>query len=147
MIAASALTLASLPVYAALFHTFSVVGLAIASDLGIFANTVALALLLHRRRLVPLSDLPWKELGKSIIIAAIAGYAGFRLSDFIHLRGSRTGDMLDLLLISAVWAVVIALGLWLLRSSLPRDLRRRQEATYPRVAERQAEELSAGIEP
>ena len=147
MIAASALTLASLPVYSALFHTFSVVGLAIASDLGIIANTVALAFLLHRRKMVPVGDLPWKELGKSVIIAAAAGYAAFRISEFVHLRGSRTGDVLDLLLITVTWAVVVALGLWLLRSTLPRDLRRRKETPYPRVAEKQAEQLSAGIEP
>jgi putative peptidoglycan lipid II flippase len=147
MIAASALTIASLPVYAALFHTFSVVGLAIASDLGIVANTVTLALLLHRRRLVPFGDLQWRELGKSVIIAAAGGYTAFRISEIIKLRGSRTGDILDLLLISIIWTTVVALGLWLLRSSLPRDLRRRKEASYPRVAGRQAEELSAGIEP
>lgn len=147
MIAASALTIASLPVYAALFHTFSVVGLAIASDLGIIANTLALAFLLHRRKMVPVADLQWRELGKSVIIAAGAGYAAFRISELVKLRGSRSGDLLDLLLISMVWALVVAIGLWLLRSTLPRDLRRRKEATYPRVAERQAEELSAGIEP
>lgn len=147
MIAASALTLASLPVYSALFHTFSVVGLAVASDLGIIANTVALAFLLHRRKMVPVGDLPWKELGKSVIIAAMAGYSAFRVSELVKLRGSRSGDVLDLLLISLVWAAVVVLGLWLLRSTLPRDLRRRKEAAYPRVAEQQAEELSTGIEP
>ncbi len=147
MIAASALTLASLPLYSVLFHTFSVVGLAISSDLGIIANTVALAYLLHRRQLVPVSDLPWKELGKSVIVAAAAGYAGFRISELVKLRGSRAGDLLDLLLITATWVVIVPFGLWALRSTLPRDLRRRKEAAYPRVAERQAEELSAGVEP
>jgi hypothetical protein len=96
---------------------------------------------------VPARDLQWKELGKSIIIAAASGYAAFRTSEFIKLRGSRSGDLLDLLLISLIWAVVVAVGLWLLRSSLPRDLRRRKQAAYPRVAEQQAEELSAGIKP
>jgi putative peptidoglycan lipid II flippase len=147
MLAASALTLASLPVYSALFHTFSVTGLAIASDLGILANTVALAILLHRRKLVPLHDLPWKELGKAVIIAAAAGYVALRVSEVVQFRENRTGDILDLLLITTVWAVVTALGLWLLRSTLPRDLRRRKQIAYPRVAERQAEEMSAGIEP
>ncbi len=147
MLAASALTLASLPVYSALFHTLSVVGLAIASDLGIIANTVALAFLLHRRKLVPVGDLQWRELGKSVIIAAAAGYSAFRISELVKLRGSRSGDVLDLLLITVTWAIVVALGLWILRSNLPRDLRRRPQAAYPRMAERQAEELSAGIEP
>src|SRR5258708_4502665 len=59
MVASTVITIASLVVYRALFHAFSVVGLAIASDIGIVANTVAAAVLLHRRKLVSLWDLPW----------------------------------------------------------------------------------------
>src|SRR5207302_3231919 len=51
MVACSLVTIASLAVYRALFHTLSVVGLAIASDIGIIANAVAAAILLHRRKL------------------------------------------------------------------------------------------------
>src|SRR5881394_1945567 len=61
MIASSVITLASLPVYSALYRTFSATGLAIASDIGIVANTVTFAILLHRRKLVPVEQLPWKE--------------------------------------------------------------------------------------
>jgi len=147
MIAASALTLASLPVYSALFHTFSVVGLAIASDLGIVANTIAIAILLNRRKLVPMRDLPWAELGKAAITAVAAGYLSHRVSELVQLQGSRTADVLNLLLVTITWTVVVALGLWLFRSHLPRDLRWRKQATYSRVAEQQAEELSSGIEP
>ncbi len=147
MIAASALTLVSIPVYAALFHTFSVIGLAIASDLGIVANTLAVAILLNHKKLVPARDLPWAELGKAAIVAAAAGFLAYRVSEFVQLKGSRSADFLNLALVTVIWAVVVALGLWLLRSDLPRDLRRRQETAYPRVAEKQAEELSAGIEP
>ena len=43
MIATSLITLASLPMYSLLFRTLSVTGLAIASDLGIAANAVAIA--------------------------------------------------------------------------------------------------------
>jgi putative peptidoglycan lipid II flippase len=147
MIAASALTLASLPIYAALFHTLSVTGLALASDLGIVINTVALAYLLHRKRLVPATDLRWGELLKAALTAAAAGYLAHRLSQLVKLQGSRGADILDLLLITVTWALVVAAGLWLLRSDLPKELRRRKETSYPRVAERQAEELSKGIEP
>src|SRR5882757_7646031 len=59
MVASTVITIASLVVYRALFHAFSVVGLAIASDIGIVANTVAAAVLLDRRKLVSLWDLPW----------------------------------------------------------------------------------------
>src|SRR2546425_2014796 len=54
MVACSIITLLSLPIYSALFHTFSVIGLAIASDIGIIANGLTLAILLHRRGLVRL---------------------------------------------------------------------------------------------
>src|SRR5947209_6955874 len=72
MIACTLVTLASLAIYRALFHSLSVVGLAIASDIGIIANTIAAALLLHRRKLVSLGDLPWVELGKATLVAAMA---------------------------------------------------------------------------
>jgi putative peptidoglycan lipid II flippase len=147
MIAASALTLASLPIYSALFHTFSVTGLAIASDVGIMTNTIAVAILLNHRKLVPARDLPWTELGKAAMTAIAAGYVSYRVSELVALRGSRSADLLNLLLVTVTWAVVVAAGLWLLRSDLPRTLRRRKQPAYPPVAERQAEELSAGIEP
>src|SRR6058998_1592021 len=51
MIASTLITLASLPVYSALYRTFSAVGLVIASDLGIAANCLGIAFLLHRRNL------------------------------------------------------------------------------------------------
>ncbi len=146
MVAGTIITLASLPVYSALFHTFSVVGLAIASDLGIVANTLALALLLHRRKLVPAGELRWGELGKAGGVSVLAGFSSFEVAKMIRVEGSRTADLLALALISITWAAAVAAGLWLLRSELPRDVRRKRTA-YPRVAEQQAEELSAGIEP
>src|SRR5262249_55643038 len=59
MIASTVITLASLPMYSALFRAFSTVGLVIASDLGIAANCLGVAFLLHRRGLVPASRLNW----------------------------------------------------------------------------------------
>src|SRR5246127_2579708 len=58
MVACTLVTIASLEVYRVLFHSFSVVGLAIASDVGIVANTVVAAVLLDRRKLVALADFP-----------------------------------------------------------------------------------------
>jgi putative peptidoglycan lipid II flippase len=147
MIAATALTIASLPLYSALFHTFSVMGLAIASDAGIVANTFVLAILLHRRGLVRISDLKWPELGKAAITALISGWLAHRVSLMVSLNGSRWADLKALLLASITWAAGLAAGLWLLRSDLPRQLRGRKSTTYPHVAERQAEETSAGIQP
>jgi hypothetical protein len=50
--------------------------------------------------------------------------------------------------VTLTWAGAVAAGLWITRSQLPASLRRRgQRTSYPHVAEKQAEELSAGIEP
>lgn len=147
MIASSIITVASLPVYSALYHTLSTVGLAIASDLGIVANTVALAILLHRRKLVATGELQWGELGKAAITAAVAALLSYRVASGVMIHGSRAADFQALGLISITWAGAVAAGLWLTRSQLPGDLRRRKGTIYPRVAERQAEELSRGIEP
>jgi len=148
MIASSIITLVSLPLYAVLFGTFSVVGLTIASDVGIFANTVAMALLLHRRKLVMTSALPWKELGKVAFISLFALALSYGVAHSVTLNGSRAADFLRLFLVSITWAAAVAMGLWATRSQLPRALRERgQRTTYPHVAEKHAEELSAGMEP
>ena len=147
MVASSLITLASIPMYSALYRAFSTVGLAFASDLGIVANTLALAILLQRRNLVKMGELQWAEIGKAAYVATVAGFLSLRSRasvsgpsqpdrrprglrvNYGHLGGSRSR------------------GLWLTRSHLLQDLRRRKATAYPRVAERQAEELSGGIEP
>jgi len=147
MVATSLITLASIPVYSALFSRFSTVGLAMASDLGIVANTLALAFLLHRRQLVRVSGVRWGEIGKAAITAAVAGLLSYGVARVLMVNNSRTADLKVLGLITITWAGAVAAGLWLTRSSLPGDLRRRKPTTYPRVAEVQAADLSGGIEP
>ena len=138
MIASSIVTLASLPMYAALYRSFSTVGLAMASDLGIIANTLALAILLHYRKLVPLNELPWNELGKVGISAVVAGVVGYRVARLVT-PGDRIADLETIGLATVTWGATAALGLWLTRSQLAQELRRRKGTTYPRVAEKQAE--------
>jgi putative peptidoglycan lipid II flippase len=147
MVATSLITLASIPVYATLFRHFSTVGLAMASDVGIFANTLALALLLHRRQLVRVSELRWREIGKAGITAIVAGLLSYRVAHALMVNDSRIADLKVLGLTTITWAGAVAAGLWLTRSSLPGDLRRRKPTTYPRVAEVQAVATSGGIEP
>lgn len=142
MIAATVVTIASLPIYWALFKTLDVVGLAIASDTGIFVNTLALVVLLHWKKLVPVSGLNWPELGKAAGIAVVAGLAAVKAARLVALQGSRLADVESLLLGTAVWIAVTAAGLWLTRSALPRDLQRRKPA--PAVG---AGEVSARAEP
>src|SRR5579862_7689119 len=147
MIASSIITAASIPIYAALYHSFSTVGLALASDFGIVANTVVIAVLLHRRKLVPADELQWGELGKALITAAFAGVLSYFVAHRIMIHGSHWADLYSLTLVSLTWAAAVALGLWITKSQLPGDLRRRKGVVYPRVAEREAEELSRGAEP
>ncbi len=152
MVAVTVITSASLPVYSLLFHRYGVVGLAFASDIGIGANLLALAWLLHYRRLVSLSTLRWDELGKSALIGVVAGGISLAVAKsvtpLVSGHGSRTADLLQLALISITWAAATAVGLWLLRSQLPNDLRRRKATAYPAVAEGESKEImGAGTQP
>jgi putative peptidoglycan lipid II flippase len=126
MIASSIITLLSLPVYAALFHGFSTTGLVAASDLGIMVNCCTMAVLLSRRGLVAISGLDWKEIGKAVLIAIIAGAASMRVAAVIKLQGSRLSDLKSLATTVVIWGGLVALGLWVLKSKLPGELRRRK---------------------
>jgi putative peptidoglycan lipid II flippase len=152
MAAVTIITAASLPIYSFLFRVYGVVGLAWASDIGIGANLIALMLLLHWRKLVPLSGLRWGELAKSALTAIVAAALSFEVAKIVPLpltgHGSRLADLLRLALISITWAAAVAGGLRLTRSQLPNDLRRRRAQAYPAVAQGEsAEILGAGTKP
>lgn len=152
MVAVTVITAASLPVYSILFHAFGVVGLAWASDIGIGANLLALALLLHARKLVSLWELRWGEIAKAAVTAVVAGGISFEVAKIVPLpksgHGSRAADLMQLALVSVTWAAASAAGLWLLKSELPQDLRRRKGAVYPAVAQGGSREiLGAGTQP
>ena len=124
MLASTIITLSSLPLYWILFQKLSTIGLVIASDLGIAANCITLAALLHWRRLVPVSGLPWKELAKTLGTAVAAGVLGILAARLVPLQGSRMADLKSLGITSLSWVGTVALGLWILKSQLPRDLLR-----------------------
>jgi putative peptidoglycan lipid II flippase len=152
MTAVTVITAASLPMYAGLFHRFGPVGLAWASDIGIAANLVALALLLHYKKLVRLGEMRWGEVGKAALVAVVAGGASFEVAKVVPLAtsgyGSRMADLMQIGLVSVTWAAAVAAGLWLTRSELPGDLRRRKGAVYPAVAQGESKEiLGAGTQP
>src|SRR5882762_6138577 len=100
MVAVTVITSASLPIYSLLFHRYGVVGLAFASDIGIGANLLALAWLLHYRKLVSLGEMRWGELGKSAFTAVIAGALSLEvaksITPFVAGHGSRVVDLLQL---------------------------------------------------
>ena len=129
MVASTVIVVASLPVYTQMFHLFDVAGLAMASDVGILMHTVVLAWLLHRRKMVLLSELPWPELMKAFLTAALAAMVSYWVARQAVVRDSRTADLKALVLISMTWLAAVALGLWLTKSSLPRELRRKNKAS------------------
>jgi len=126
MVAGTVITLLSLPMYRALFYAFNVVGLAIASDIGIAAHTLALALLLHRNSLLPVRQLPWGELVKTLATAIFAGFTAYMAATVVPLTGSRKEDLAALGLVSITWAAAVAVGLWITKSQLPETILRRK---------------------
>src|SRR6202030_315614 len=94
--AVTIITTASLPIYSLLFHRYGVIGLAFASDIGIGANLLALAWLLHYRKMVSLRTLHWGELGKSALTAIVAGTVSLQVAKgvtpFVAGQGSRVAD-------------------------------------------------------
>jgi putative peptidoglycan lipid II flippase len=128
LIAGTIITLLSLPVYWGLFHARGVSGLAIASDLGMTAYTVTLAVLLHTKRLVSIAHLQFGELAKSAATAAAAFCAVFALAHFMPLKTTHTRDVLILCAGSLIWAAVAWTMLKVTGSGLPGQFLSRKRA-------------------
>src|SRR5215471_11094045 len=126
MIASTVITVASIAMYSALFREFSTVGLVVASDLGIAANCLGIAFLLHRRGLVPASRLNWNEIMKAFFISIVAGLLALEVAKIVGVHGSRVADIKALALVGVTWVGTVALGLWFTKSQLPGDLRPRR---------------------
>jgi putative peptidoglycan lipid II flippase len=131
MVAATIVTAVSLPIYNALYHWQGALGLAMASDIGITLQTVTIAVLLHRRRMVSLASLDYAEMGRCLL-AALAGAAAAgllvwavggvssRLPMALLLRHARWMDLCVVVAAAALW---LAIAKWVLEktgSALPR---------------------------
>ncbi len=147
MVASTIIVVASLPVYWALFHRYGVTGLAIASDIGILMHTVVLAGLLHWRKMVSLSELPWRELMKALATAVFAGLVSYGVSRRFMVHGSRNADLVSLTLISLTWLAAVAIGLWITKSSLPQDLRRKKVSATSVIPEQVLDSAAGSVEP
>ncbi len=79
MAAGTLVTVVSFPLYAALYRTHGAMGLAMASDIGIALQTLAIALLLHQRRMVSLAGLDYRELARCLAAALVSGAAVWAL--------------------------------------------------------------------
>ena len=122
MVAGTIVVLVSLPIYWSLYHAKGATGLAIASDLGIVIQTITLAVLLDRRKMVALSGLEFKELARSAL-AALAGFVAIYLvGRAMPPPGNRWNDLWLLLAATIAWVAVSATVLQLTGSNLPRQL-------------------------
>ncbi len=130
MVASTIVTVVSLFFYASLHRSLGVMGLAVASDIGITMQTLTIAVLLHRRRMVSLASLDFAEMGRCLL-AALAGGAAAGLLVwggsvlFVHLpaahlaQHARWGDLILVVAGAALW---LALAKWVLEktgSALP----------------------------
>lgn len=141
MVASTIIVIASLPVYKQLFHLYDVAGLAMASDVGILLHTVVLAWLLHRKKMVLLSELPWPELMKALCTSVFAAAVSYAVARKVAVQGSRVADLIALAVISLAWLAAVALGLWVTKSQLPQELRRKKKSPLPVIAEDTASTL------
>jgi putative peptidoglycan lipid II flippase len=131
MMAGTAVTVVSLPIYYALYHLYGAVGLAIASDIGIALQTATIALLLHRRHMVSLASLDYEEMGRCLMAALASGFAVWiavlglrsllaRIPGAPLLTQPRWVDLAMLLAGTAVWLATVKVVLDKSGSALPR---------------------------
>lgn len=128
MVASTLVVAALLPVYTALFHAMGPIGLAVASDAGIFVQTIVLAVLLDRRGMAPLAGLDYRELGCSLLASA-ASFVALMALRHVAAWSSRPQELVLLSLSGVVWAALSGVALRLTGSALPGQLLRRLRAS------------------
>jgi putative peptidoglycan lipid II flippase len=116
----------SIPIYSVLFHRMGMVGLAIASDIGILLLTVTMAAQLDRRGMVPLTGLEGGELGRALM-ASIVGFAGATACvRYMHLPHGHAGDVAMIAAGTVCWGALCFATLRLTGSKLPAQVMRRK---------------------
>jgi putative peptidoglycan lipid II flippase len=126
-ITGTAIVLLSAPLYWAMFRLMGLVGLAVASDIGILAQTAGLAILLHKKRLVSLAHLEFGELVRVLLAAIVAFGAAAGVVHFMPPVSTHPGDVLVIAVGSTAWAVAAGLVLIVTKSTLPAQLLRRRK--------------------
>jgi len=134
MVAATAVTVVSIPIYAWLYRWQGAMGLAMASDIGIGLQTLALAVLLHRRRMVSIASLDFAELGLCLLAATASGAAVWGVFTWLggvahHLLPGqiRWTDVALLAVGSVLWGAIAKWTLEKTGSALPRVMMKRLE--------------------
>ena len=121
------ITVLSAPMYWALYNALGLRGLALSSDIGIAVQTISLAVLLQRKRLVSLAHLEWPELARALIAAMAAGGVTAAVVQLLPAVRSHSGDALVLAAGTAVWLAVLVLILVATKSKLPAQVLRRRK--------------------
>jgi len=121
MVAGTIVVIVSLPIYWTLYRAHGATGLAIASDIGIVIQTLTLAVMLDRRRMVNLSGLEFKELVRSGG-AAVASFAAIYLLRQIMPASGRLRDLALIVVATILSSVVSAAVLTATGSQLPSQL-------------------------
>jgi putative peptidoglycan lipid II flippase len=124
MLAGTIITVASLPIYWQLHLHFGVIGLAWASNIAILCQTGTLAVLAHRRSLVPLFGLDFPEITRSLL-AAVVSFAGVEL--LLHLvphSQTQLSNLITIALGALAWATLCLATLHLTGSKIISQLRR-----------------------
>jgi putative peptidoglycan lipid II flippase len=127
MMAGTIVTVVSYPMYGGLYRIWGAMGLSVASDIGIAIQTVAIAVLLHRRRMVSLASLDYAELGRCLLAAAVSGVGvsvvfGW-LGGELHRAIAGHTRWIDLAVLLAGTVMWLAIAKWVLEktgSALPR---------------------------
>jgi putative peptidoglycan lipid II flippase len=136
MAAGTVITVISLPVYAAFYRWYGAMGLAFASDIGIALQTLTIAGLLHRRHMVSLASLDYREIGRCVLAAVASGVAAWAIFSWlggmiIHAWGthlpahSRWTDLAVLIAGTVLWG---GSAVWILQkagSALPKVMMKR----------------------
>jgi hypothetical protein len=88
-------------------------------------------------------------LTKVLGAAVFAGAVCFAAGRTIVVNGSRVADLLSLAAISAAWLAAVALGLWVTKSNLPSELRRKKAPATPNITapDQVVERTTGGVEP
>ncbi|MDE1176414.1 MAG: lipid II flippase MurJ [Edaphobacter sp.] len=118
-------TLISIPVYRVLFHASGLTGLAIASDIGIVLQTLTLAVLIQRKRLVSFAGLEIGEVAKALAAALVSWAGAAAVVRYVPHPHTHTADFLIIAAASLAWCVLAVAILLLTRSSFIRQLQSR----------------------
>jgi len=126
MLSGTVVTALSIPVYVGMYRAVGTEGLVWAATVGMAAHTGALAVLLHRKRMVSLAELEWAEMGRSVLASAVGCGAILLLRSLLPVARTHLASFAQVCAGSVVWAVVVFGVLRVSGSRLPDVVLRRK---------------------